>query len=255
LICLTVIIKNMKAKFKILGIEITLVKVLAFILTGILLGILKEIGKDLYDFIKSIKTDDLKLLIDFVERLALYKIEINLFVALIVITLFIPIYRFIDKKILSRIISETIFYDDFSNDKYFWAFNYWGSANPHKTNRIQNNNMIFEANTNDWPTQNFENGALIDVREGIIKGLHYIVVCEVKSSINATMGFKLWLHDTKGDNSMTIPVDFETPPSNNYKEYSLPFKATDSNSIRIHLHCKAGEGYIMIDNVKIIRKK
>jgi hypothetical protein len=115
--------------------------------------------------------------------------------------------------------------------------------------------MVFEAIQNEWPTQNFENGAYIDLRNGIIEGLNYTIKCKVKSSLGSTMGFKFWLHDIKGNNSMTNPIAFETPPSDDYKEYSLTFKATKTNAIRIHLHCKAGVGFLMVDSVKVIRGK
>lgn len=243
----------MKSKFIIFGFEISFLKIIAFIVSATLLGLFAEIGKDLYNFLKT--KDILNSVFACVEKAAFYKLEINVITAFISIVLFIIIYRFIDKKILRRLISEVIFFDDFAEDTYAWIKNYWGSTNPQKTNRIQNGGMVFEANQNEWQSQNSENGAFIDLRNGIIEGLNYTVKCKVKSSSDSNMGFKLWLHDIKGNGSMTNPIAFETPPSNDYKEYSLTFKATVTKAIRIHLHCKAGVGYLMVDSVKVIRGK
>ncbi len=246
----------MKSKFTMFGFELSYAKIVAFIISATLLGLFTEFGKDLYNLLKTINKNDLSSFFACIEKFAFYKLfEINVITALIFIVLFIPLYRFFDKKVLSRLISETVFFDDFDKDNYAWIFNYWGSTNPQKTNRIQNGCMVFEANQNEWPNQNFQNGALIDLRNGIIEGLNYTVKCKVKSSLNSTMGFKLWLHDIKENNSMTNPIAFETPPSDDYKEYSLTFKATETNAIRIHLHCKAGVGFLEVDSVKVIRGK
>jgi hypothetical protein len=218
-----------------------------------LLGLFAECGKDLYNLLKTLNKDDLNSFYSPIARVAFYKLfEVNILSALLFILLFIPVYRFIDKKVLSRLISETIFFDDFAK-VLGWVLNYWGSTNPPKTNRIQNKCMVFEANQEEWPFQNFENGAYIDLRSGVTKGLKYTVKCSVKSSIGSTMGFKLWLHDIAGNNSMTNPIAFETPPSEEFKEYSLTFQATETNAIRIHLHCKAGLGYLMVNSFKVIR--
>ena len=248
-------IGKLKSKFTILGYELSFVKIVAFIISATLLGLFAEFGKDLYSLMKNLNKNDLSSFYTCFERIAFYNLfEINVITALIFVLLFIPVFRFIDRKILSRLISETVFFDNFSKD-IAWVLNYWGSTNPQKTNRIQNGNMIFEAIQGEWPNQNYENGAYIDLRNGIIEGLSYTIKCRVKSSIGSTMGFKLWLHDIKGNNSMTTPIAFETPPSDNYKEFSLIFKATETNGIRLHLHCKAGEGFIVVDSVKVIRGK
>jgi hypothetical protein len=246
----------MRSKFTIFGFELSYVKIVAFIFSGTLLGLLSEVGKALYNILININKNDFSSFFDRIEKIAFYKLfEINVITALIFIVLFIPLYRFFDKKVLSRLISETVFFDDFANDKYAWITNYWGSTNPQKTNRIQNGSMVFEADQSEWPNNGFENGACIDLRNGIIEGLKYTVECRVKSSQNSNMGFRLWLHDIKGNNSMTNPIAFETPPSDDYKEYSLTFKATETNAIRIHLHCRAGAGFLQVDSVKVIRGK
>ena len=245
----------MKSKFTIFGYELSYAQIVAFIVSGTLLGLLAEFGKDLYNLLKTINKSDLSSFYSCIEKVAFYKLfEINVITALIFIVLFIPTYRLLDKKILSRLIYETVFFDDFDKD-LGWLPNYWGSTNPQKTTRIQNGCMIFEANQNEWLTQNFENGACIDLRSGIIDGLNYTIKCKVKSSLGSTMGFKLWVHDIAGIKSMTDPIAFETPPSDDYKEYSLIFEATDTNGIRIHLHCRAGVGFLMVDSVKVIRGK
>jgi hypothetical protein len=246
---------KIKSKFTIFGYELNYAKIVAFVISATLLGLFAELGKDLYNLIKTVNKNDLSSFYACAEKVAFYKLfEVNVITALIFILLFIPLYRFIDKKIISRLISEMVFFDNFAKD-IGWVSNYWGSTNPQKTNRIQNGCMVFEAIQNEWPTQNYENGAYIDLRNGITEGLNYTIKCKVKSSLDSTMGFKLWLHDIKGNNSMSNPITFETPPSDDYKEYSLTFKATETNGIRVHLHCKAGVGFLMVDSVKVIRGK
>lgn len=247
---------KIKLKCTIFGYELSYAKIIAFAITATLLGLFAEIGRDLYNLLKTINKNDLGSFYACIEKVAFYKLfEINVINALIFIILFIPIYHLFDKKVLSRLISEIVFFDDFDKNKYTWMFNYWGSTNPQKTNRIQNGCMVFEADQTEWQSQNFENGAYIDLRNGIIEGLNYTIKCKVKSSLNSTMGFKLWVHDIKGNKNMTNPIAFETPPSADYKEYSLVFKATETNGIRIHLHCKAGVGFMMVESVKVIRGK
>jgi hypothetical protein len=246
---------KMKSKFHIFGFEISFSKIIAFIVSGTLLGLCAEIGKDLYNLLKAINKDVFNEAFTRVENVAFYEFKINVISASIFIVLFIPIYRFIDKRILSRLISEVVFFDDFDKATYAWILNYWGSTNPEKTNRIQNGCMVFEANQNEWPSRHSENGAFLDLSNGIIEGLNYTIKCKVKSSLNSTMGFRLWVHDVKGSSTITNPIAFETPPSDDYKEYSLAFKATETNAIRVHLHCKAGAGFLMVDSVKVIRGK
>jgi hypothetical protein len=212
---------TIKPKFTIIGYELSYTKIFAFIISATLLGSFAELGRDLYNLVKNVNNSDLRAFVTFVEKAAFYKLfEVNVLTALLFLLLFIPVYRFIDKKIISRILSEMVFFDDFSKD-IGWVLNYWGSTNPSKTNRVQNECMVFEANQSEWPMRNFENGAYIDLRSGIIEGLKYTIKCRVKSSLHSTMGFKLWIHDIKGNNRMTNPIDFETPPSDDYKEYSL----------------------------------
>ena len=75
--------------------------------------------------------------------------SIILFLLLVLlITGFGPIWRFIKK--LLNIGPGLIFYDNFSTNFYYWELNYWGSANPPKTNRIENKKMIFEATAAEW---------------------------------------------------------------------------------------------------------
>jgi hypothetical protein len=65
------------------------------------------------------------------------------------------------------------------------------------------------------------------------------------------MSFRLWVHDTIGiKNEIT---NWEIPPSDLFKTFSLKFTATETNAIRIHLHCKSGSGKIEIKEVKVVR--
>ena len=57
-------------------------------------------------------------------------------------------------------------------------------------------------------------------------------------------------YGTLGENSDTTSWDV---PSDDFKIYNLDFLATDSGALRIHLHCKAGSGKIIIENVVVSR--
>jgi hypothetical protein len=112
--------------------------------------------------------------------------------------------------------------------------------------------MIFEATQNEWKNNEGENGAYYDLK-GLKMGRKYEVSCMVKSSPNATMSFLLWLHDTEGANSIKDPNQFDIPPSNEFQEYKRVFVATQTKAIRIHLHCLAGTGFLIVKEVKVRR--
>ena len=239
---------------KIFGKSITWTTIATFIVTAILLGILNKFGEDIYD---SLKTYDYQNLSDWGQRiikLLTKTVEIQIINILVISIAAIPIYKLINKYIVPRLFSETIFNEDFSSSANFWAMNYWGSTNANKTNRIENNKMIFEALPTEWSWSGSpgQGGAYYDLRTGIVKGLNYVVECKVKSTPSTTMRFQLWLHDTVEQNS--VRGEIETPPTDNFKIYRLKFKATDSRAIRIHLHCFAGQGQIIVDEVKVVRK-
>lgn len=156
-------------------------------------------------------------------------------------------YKIINSK-------EIIFEDDFINDRG-WFLNYWGTTNPNKTNRIENSTMIFEANNEEVLNQNNEYGAYIDLRNGILNGQTYEIICKLKSETDTTMGFQLWVHDTRGGNmdvSKKEPKSFYTP-KNIYRELRLKYTANSTNAIRIHLHNKAGVGKIIVDKIMVLK--
>jgi hypothetical protein len=237
---------------KIFGIKLTIGKILSFIVTGILLGFLAALGEDFYNWLKTSDYQNLysffKLIINFFSK----TIEIKLFTIILIFVLAIPIYKLLVKKIVVRLFSERIFHEDFSTNSNFWVMNYWGSSNPHKTNRIENNSMIFEAQPNEWPKDGI-GGAYYDLMTGLEEGLTYEVSCKVKSSPGTTMKFQLWLHDTMDRNSVITVI--EIPPENVLKTYILKFKSTDSKAIRIHLHCFSGAGQIIVNEVSVLRKR
>jgi len=146
---------------------------------------------------------------------------------------------------------KIVFKDDFHAGNKGWFLNYWSSNNPQKTNRIENSVMIFEANESDLLDPRREFGAYIDLRDRIYRECTYEVSCKVKSEKQTTMQFKLWLHDTKGKVS-----NVETPlrtPSTLGETIKLEIKANTTEAIRIHLHNKAGEGKILLNEV-VVRK-
>jgi hypothetical protein len=66
------------------------------------------------------------------------------------------------------------------------------------------------------------------------------------------MGFKLWVHDTRGQGEMKSPPNFYTP-GEEYEEVKVGFIATKSQALRIHLHYKAGKGKIFVDKVGVVK--
>lgn len=175
--------------------------------------------------------------------------EINLVSVIFFAIILFPIYRKVDRLLISR--GGLIFKDDFKIGNKGWRLNYWGSNNPTKTNRIENSTMIFEATESDLPTPAKEFGAYFDLRGGIYQGNAYEVSCKVRSEKETTMQFKLWLHDTVGGIS-NIVTPLRTP-QNNFEIIKLKFVANQTEAIRIHLHNKAGEGQILVDEV-VVRK-
>lgn len=111
--------------------------------------------------------------------------------------------------------------------------------------------MIFEATESDLVDPRKEFGAFIDLRNGIYRGFTYEIICKVKSEENTTMKFMLWLHDTLGGAS-SINSLLETPATSG-ETIKLKFEVNVTEAIRIHLHNRAGEGKILVDEV-VVRK-
>jgi hypothetical protein len=181
-----------------------------------------------------------------------YPLSVNVITILIAVLVFIPLYHFSIRRLLSKKKYALIFSDDFNTmSPYHWQGPYWG-GDPSTVSK-KGGYLIFSARAGAWTKlAPNENGALIDLSSNIYEGFVYEVSCKVKADERSTMGFKLWVHDTKGENSTTDPKDFVTPGTE-LKEYSVKFKATNSNALRIHLHCKAGEGRILVKEVTIIK--
>jgi len=133
-----------------------------------------------------------------------------------------------------------------------WILNYWNDSSfKSTTNRIENKKMIFEARPDQLENKNAEFGACIDIDQQIQEGNDYEIMVKVRSSPGSTMGFQLWVHDGNNDSfGKRSPLKFKTP-----KEYfetiRLIYTATTTNKIRIHLHCKGGNGLIEISEVRL----
>lgn len=219
----------------------------------ILNGFFGKIGEWLFDKMGS----TFKVVSPFITNLyhwiSAITFQVSLVEVIIYSILFFPIYRRLDKFILKKRYSEIVFEDDFINNQG-WFLNYWGTTNPSKTNRIENSTMIFEAKEEELLSQKKEFGAYIDLRNGIYDGLTYEISCHVKSELNTTMGFQLWVHDTIGGNpavSTKEPATFCLPSNKNYETMALRYKANSTNAIRIHLHNKGGNGRIFIDKITV----
>lgn len=206
---------------------------------GTFLSLIRPISPEIFRYIKLVTT---------------YTIPINVSPLTIVVfvILFFPTYRFFDKRLLSKTKRAIVFEDNFDFGNKGWRFNYWGSNNPDKTCRIEQSSMVFEAEDSDLTSPQKENGACFDLTDGVYQGSKYEISCWVKSSKNTTMGFKLWVHDARGQAEMKFPANFYTP-GNRYEEVKVGFIATQSQALRIHLHYKAGRGKIYVDKVKVVK--
>lgn len=144
---------------------------------------------------------------------------------------------------------KTIFKD---NNFGGWHLNHWGSYNETKTNRIENNELIFEAVDTELKHKSKQFGANIDLKRGISNGKNYLIECTVRSEGKCTMKFQLWVHDTSANpkSTVTLPPNARTPSTEN-KSISLIFPANETNALRIHLHCTAGIGKIIVSDVTV----
>ncbi|MDW3209599.1 MAG: hypothetical protein R8N23_07025 [Reichenbachiella sp.] len=174
--------------------------------------------------------------------------------SIVFITFLFPIYRKIDRLVLAKIKKELIFKENFTNPTS-WSLNYWGTKNPNKTNRIQDNKMIFEAAPEELIDPNNFFGACYDLKNGIFNGNKYEVSCQVAATKNATMKFQLWLHDTKGGNSSVKYPITPTIPTEEGETIGVKFIATETNAMRIHLHCQGGSGRITVNEVSVNKVK
>jgi hypothetical protein len=217
-------------------------------------GFLNKFGEVIFDLVSNFIGGNTSGFVGLIIRLLTQSIpvQLNLPALVVFVFLFIPLYRFFDKLLLGLFKDVIIFEDDFSFGNKGWRLNYWGSNNPDKTCRIEQSSMVFEAEDQELQSSQKENGAYYDLHEKIYKGSRYEVICWVRSGASSTMGFKLWVHDTKGGGEMKSSTNFIKPDSD-YQEVKVQFVGTDSNALRIHLHYKPGKGKIFVDRVRAVK--
>jgi hypothetical protein len=184
-----------------------------------------------------------------------YPVNTNLLTLTLGVIVFVPLYHYMVKFFLKRKVKEVIFTEDFSRfSPHNWYAPYWGGRQD-TVSKI-NGYMAFSARPGEWNRLTpDENGALYDITSGVYEGFTYQVQCKAKCDSNTTMGFKLWVHDTEGGagRSVSNPSDGFDTPGTELKDYSVKFKATKTNAIRIHLHCKAGQGRILVKEVVVTK--
>lgn len=211
-------------------------------------GIITKLSEKFLDFVIEGAPTVWQNLLSFL----LQPISINVLTILLILIGFYPLYHLIVRVYLKVVKQDIIFKDDFTKPNKYWGLNYWqGKGN---SIRFEQNHLIFEPKTGDWQGSNGNDGAFIDLTYGIYEGSKYEISCQAKSLPNSTVGFQLWVHDTIGNDTTKYlfdPSTFETPPPSSYKTYKVVFQASDSNSIRIHLHGREGTGQIMIKDVLV----
>lgn len=144
----------------------------------------------------------------------------------------------------------SIWSDHFNNLNH-WKLNYWGTKNPRKTNRIENSTMIFEAAQDELLNSSGFFGAYIDIADKIYNEQTYEIRCKVSSTANTTMGFQLWIHEGNDGSSKVVEPMFPKIPNNKPEIFKARYTATESNKMRIHLHCTGGIGQIIVSEVDI----
>lgn len=217
-------------------------------LVYVLNGFLLELGRKLFDWTLTLKTPFYSEVLQTIDFIAVYPIQINPLIILVFILLFYSSSRFINKLKLKEIV---IFEDDFDFANKGWGLNYWGSNDPDKTCRFEKSAMVFRGEESDLKSLQKENGACIDLTEGIYQGSRYEISCRVKADKATNLGFKLWAHDAHGRAEIKSPTFII--PSDEYEEVKIGFIATRSKTLRVHLHYKAGKGEIYVDRVKVVK--
>ena len=157
------------------------------------------------------------------------------------------------KKAELKKVEEVIFSDDFMANQG-WSLNFWGSKNPNKTNRIENNSLIFEAKDHELNHKDGF-GAFYDLRNNVFEGFTYEISCQAKSETHCTMKLQLWIHDTKGGTPRSVFPEEHKTPSEQGETYKTIFKVNHTKAMRIHLYCKGGNGRIIVDNVTVKKIK
>lgn len=184
--------------------------ILATTITGFFLGLGSWLFQLTVNLVSPFAPKFLKIMIGALTYSI--SIRINIFTIILLFILiaieFFSSYRFFYKILLKK--GEVVFEDKFEFGNRGWELNYWGSNNPEKTCRLENSSMIFEAKEQDLVDHRQEYGAYYDLTTGIYEGSNYEVSCWVKSAPETSMGFKLWVHDVRGNNSMKFPARFYT---------------------------------------------
>ncbi len=222
----------------------------------VLTGFFQSLGQYLFDSTMTTVPSAIQIISQAVLSFLFYPVNTNLLTVIVGVIVFIPLYHYSVRSLLKRRVNEVVFSDDFSDlSPYHWSGPYWG-GNVDTVKRASGY-IVFSAKPgSDWTRLHpDENGALIDLKNGIFEGFTYQVKCQAKSDNGTTMGFKLWVHDKGQPNAVSItdPKDgFETPGLE-LKDYSVRFLATKTNEMRIHLHCRAGAGRILVKEVTVTK--
>lgn len=151
---------------------------------------------------------------------------------------------------------KQIFKEDFKNDNARWVYPFW-PVNTRFPSEFKRGDGYFSVSgdVNAWALMRGENGAFIDLLEGIEEDSVYEIACKVKSSsASTTMQFRLWVHDTNEGHNVTNPRNpkaFSSFSDQDYTSISVQFKATHTKAMRIHLLCKGGTGAIIFKEVTV----
>jgi hypothetical protein len=225
--------------------------VISILSTIVIIGALERVGSWVVEFVWKISKPIFPDLINMILRALTYKFEVNVIAVIFFTLLLFPLYNYIDKTFLKFFKTQIIFRDKNFNA---WFLNYWGSKNQHKTNRIENEQLIFEATAEDLENDENQFGAFYDLRNGIYEGNKYEISCQVKSENNCTMKFQLWVHDTVGGPGKSI-IFPNTPitPKETWETIKVIYIAGTTNALRIHLHNYGGQGRIIVKEV-LVRK-
>jgi hypothetical protein len=77
--------------------------------------------------------------------------------------------------------------------------------------------------------------------------------CNVSSILNTTMGFQLWIHDGKDGTTKVVEPMFPKTPSTEGEIIKVKFTGTESNTMRIHLYCWAGQRMLKVSEVIVYK--
>lgn len=140
-----------------------------------------------------------------------------------------------------------------------WHFNYWApkEPDPSDTNYISEKGLVFQASPEQLKGTKggLRFGAYYNLKDNIIEGKTYSIQCKVRSEENCTMKFWLWIHDTVGGRtevSKTDPENEPRTPNSDGDIFKVEYTANNRQAIRIHLDNTAGNGRIIVEEVKVL---